>query len=81
MTDNSEILEFLMKCLLNNKIENKQESKQFSKNDVINTGTVTTLLKKNIHHAIQRHFTNENLNNNYTNYKVDTETNSNSYNF
>ena len=56
MSDSNDILEFLVKCLLNNKINNKPtETKLFSRNDIINNGTVTTLLKKNIHHAIQKH--------------------------
>ena len=50
-----------------------------NRNDIINNGTVTTLLRKNIHHAIQKHFSNENLNNNYSNYKL--ENNTSNYNF
>ena len=55
------------------------ENKLFNRNDIINNGTVTTLLKKNIHHAIIRHFSNENINNTYSNFKL--ETNVANYNF
>ena len=78
MSDSNDILEFLVQCLLKNKVNNKQqEPKVFTRNDIINSGTVSSLLKKNIHHAIQKHFTNENLNNNYSNYKLETS----NYNF
>lgn len=80
MSDSNDILEFLVKCLLNNKINNKpNDTKLFTRNDIINSGTVSSLLKKNIHHAIQKHFSNENLNNNYINYRL--EYNTPNYNF
>ncbi len=80
MSDSNDILEYLVKCLLNNKVNNTPtENKLFTRNDIINNGTVTTILKKNIHHAIQRHFTNENLNNHYSNFKL--ENNTLNYNF
>jgi len=80
MSDSNDILEFLVKCLLNNKINNKpNDTKLFTRNEIINCGTVSSLLKKNIHHAIQKHFSNENLNNNYSNYRL--EYNTPNYNF
>ncbi len=78
MSDSSDILEFLVKHLLKNKVNKKQtENRIFTRNDIINSGTVSSLLKRNIHHAIQKHFTNENLNNNYSNYKLEPS----NYNF
>ena len=73
MSDNNDILEFLVQCLLNNRI-NKTENKSVNKSTsyIINANTVTTLVKKNIYCAIQKQIMNENLDSNYINYEIET---------
>lgn len=72
MSDNNDILEFLVQCLLNNRIENTEmKNINRTRSYIINSSTVTTLVKKNIYCAIQKHITNENLDSSYINYEIE----------
>ena len=73
MSDNNDILEFLVQCLLNNRMD-KTEMKNINRSKncyIINSSTVTTLVKKNIYCAIQKHIMNENLDSSYINYEIE----------
>ena len=72
MSDNNDILGFLVQCLLNNRIDNTEmKNINRTKNYIINATTVTTLVKKNIYCAIQKQIMNENLDTSYINYELE----------
>lgn len=76
MSDNNDILEFLVQCLLNNRIDKTEmKSNNNRKSYIINASTVTTLVKKNIYCAIQKQIMNENLDSSYINYEIENTDN------
>ena len=70
MSENNDILEFLVQCLLNHRIENDNTSKNVKGNSYIIDATKTNLLKRNIQYTIQQQFVQENLDKTYGKYEL-----------
>lgn len=70
MSENNDILEFMIQCLLKNKIENEKTKKSSKNNSYMIDATKSSLLKRNIQYAIQQQFIHENLDNNYLKYEI-----------
>tara|TARA_X000000950_G_C13516609_1_gene497895 strand:- start:46 stop:285 length:240 start_codon:yes stop_codon:yes gene_type:complete len=70
MSENNDILEFIVQCLLNHRIENEQSSKNLKGNNYIIDATKNNLLKRNIHYTIQQQFNHENLDSNYGKFEL-----------
>ena len=70
MSENNDILEFMIQCLLKNKIENEKNKKSSRNNSYMIDATKSSLLKRNIQYAIQQQFVHENLDNNYLKYEI-----------
>ena len=70
MSENNDILEFMIQCLLKNKIENEKTKKSYKNNSYMIDATKSSLLKRNIQYAIQQQFVHENLDNNYLKYEI-----------
>ena len=54
MSENNDILEFIVQCLLNHRIENEPASKNLKGNSYIIDATKSNLLKRNIQYTIPR---------------------------
>jgi len=79
MSENNDILEFIVQCLLNHRIENEHTSKNLKCNNYIIDATKNNLLKRNIHYTIQQQFVHENLDSNYGKFEITN--NDNNLNF
>ena len=79
MSENNDILEFIVQCLLNHRIENEHTSKNLKGNNYIIDATKSNLLKRNIHYTIQQQFVHENLDSNYGKFEITN--NDNNLNF
>jgi hypothetical protein len=72
MSENNDILEFIVQCLLNHRIENEPASKNLKSNSYIIDATKSNLLKRNIQYTIQQQIINENLDATYTKFQLNS---------
>ena len=70
MSENNDILEFIVQCLLYHRIENEPASKNLKGNSYIIDATKSNLLKRNIQFTIQQQIINENLDSTYMKFQL-----------
>lgn len=70
MSENNDILEFIVQCLLNHRMESEKPTSNMKGNKYIIDATKNNLLKRNIHYAIQQQYIHENLDSIYGKFEL-----------